>query len=638
MNGLHSVQTLFVGRRFEIPDYQRGYAWRETQWDDLLDDLDTLPTSKDHFTGMVVLKESEEPPVVDVEGVQYRRFDVVDGQQRLSTLIVLLESVRRSLATLGVTGLAEGIRRSYVSFVDRNGQPVYRLRLNDGSQAFFESVVLAEHPAPIGATTDSERRLLRAREHFMAAIRARGEELNDADQLRAWLEEFHDKVAHHLKLNLYTVEDAAEVGVIFEVMNNRGKQLSELDLVKNYVLYLGTKLDLPEHSLHSEVVQSWGGIFRNLMSASLTEAMHEDQLLRAHWLLAYDYQRRNWDGVRSIKGRLNLKGYLSDHQGLLIQLRRYVESLSHAAIAYCDIYSPTRPGSFADFADDLAGRLEVIRTSDALVRVNALAGFIPLLIATRLAHPADARLYAKVVRLCEALAFRVFRLKRWRSHTGQSTLFRLANQIYAGEVNGDLILASLRATLHSYSPEGEFAEAFRLDDEKPSDWYGWPGLRYFLYEYERHLCGKDDVWITWAEVEKGARERTIEHIFPQTPTGAWLSAFSEDDRTRLTHDIGNLTLTSDNSSLSNKQFAEKKGSPGQPAPCYANSQYAMERAVCQYDDWNAESLLRRRESIVAWALERWGVEGDHAVIELEADELDDDVDQIPAPVFEPGVS
>ena len=96
---------------------------------------------------------------------------------------------------------------------------------------------------------------------------------------------------------LYVVEDAAEVGVIFEVMNNQGKQLSELDLVKNYVLYLGTKLDLPEHPLHSDVVQAWGGIFRDPMAAGLTETMHEEQLLRAHWFLAYDHQRKNWDGL-----------------------------------------------------------------------------------------------------------------------------------------------------------------------------------------------------------------------------------------------------------------------------------------------------------------------------------------------------
>lgn len=548
VNTLYSLQTLFVGRRFEIPDYQRGYAWGETQWADLLDDIETLPDGKDHFTGMVVLRPSDAAPVVDVEGTQYSRLDVVDGQQRLTTLILLLEAIRRSLVDTGTTALADGIRRGYVSFIDRNEQPVYRLRLNDGSQQFFESVVLADHAAPAGPTTNSQRLLLAARQHFAAFLAKR--QADSPATYPDWLEALHDKVAHHLKMNLYVVEDAAEVGVIFEVMNNRGKPLSELDLVKNYLLYVGTKLDLHEHFLHSDVVDAWGAVFRNLMSAGLTDTSHEDQLLRAHWLLAYDYQRKNWEGARAVKARVNLKKYQGRHEDLLADLKTYAATLSYAAVAYCDINRPTRPNAFADFEGP--ERLDVIRRSDALVRVNALAGFIPLLIATRLTFPGDAATYAEVLRVCEAFAFRVFRLKRWRSHTGQSTLFRLANQLYAQQIDRDDLLGTLRGTLHYYNSERQFADAFSMPDEGQSDWYGWPGLKYFLFEYERYLSGDDDVWIKWAEVEKATRERTIEHVLPQTPVGEWLELFDDDERRMLTHDLGNLSLTSDNASYSNK--------------------------------------------------------------------------------------
>ena len=164
----------------------------------------------------------------------------------------------------------------------------------------------------------------------------------------------------------------------------------------------------------------------------------------------------------------------------------------------------------------------MIRASDALVRVNALAGFIPL--ADR--HPylssiqADARLYGDVVRLCEAFAFRVFRLRRWRSHTGQSTLFRLANQIHSGAVDREGISStSLRTTLHYYSTDQEFpADAFALKEGAPFDWYSWPGLKYFLYEYERHLCGNDDVWgVVDGRREGRAREDDRACLLPQTP-------------------------------------------------------------------------------------------------------------------------
>jgi len=297
MNGLLTVQTLFGGRRFEVPDYQRGYAWSRGQWTDLLDDLEALPPSKDHFTGTVVLKARDgDGQLVDLEGQQYKSYDVVDGQQRLTTLVLLLDSIRREVVALGMQPLADGINKTYVRFIDRAQQPVFKLRLNDGSQHFLESVVLAEQPGPIGPRTNSERRLREARDFFARYLEEQRHELSSG--FTEWLLALHDKLAHHLRVNLYEVEDAAEVGVIFEVMNNRGKPLSELDLVKNYVLYLGTKLDLPEHSLHSDVVRAWGTVFRDLMSAELTETWHEEQLLRAHWLMAYDYQRKNWDGRR----------------------------------------------------------------------------------------------------------------------------------------------------------------------------------------------------------------------------------------------------------------------------------------------------------------------------------------------------
>jgi hypothetical protein len=625
MDGLLTVENLFSGRRFDVPDYQRGYAWGKDQWTDLLDDLEALPPTKDHFTGMVVLKAQEAAAqLVDIEGQQYRAYDVVDGQQRLTTLVLLLDAIRRELLTLAMQPLADGIKKSYVHFIDRAHQPVFKLHLNDGSQHFLESVVLADHPAPTGPTTNSERRLRDAREFFARYLTAQREQPDS--EFAEWLPALHDKVTHHLRVNLYEVEDAAEVGVIFEVMNNRGKPLSELDLTKNYVLYLGTKLDVSEHSLHSDVVLALGSVFRDLMSADLTETWHEEQLLRAHWLMAYDYQRKNWDGTKSIKERFNLKTYVGRHEDLLTDLRRYLETLSWAANAYCDVYRPTRPGSFKSFENDQEVRRTIIRTSDSLTRMNVLAGFLPLLIGVRLAYPTDGSKYLSVLELCEAFAFRVFRLNRWRSHTGQSTLFKFAFQAYHSELSHDDLHRQLRATLHYYNSETAFRDAFELKDEE-NDWYRWPGIKYFLYEYEKFLSGDDNVWLRWEELEKSAREKTIEHILPQTPTDYWTERFDEEERERLTHDLGNLALTSDNSSYGNKTFPEKKGTPGQSTPCYANAPYKMERYLAQFADWTSVELITRRESMVAWALERWGVEeekADEADAVLNVIEVDDD--------------
>jgi uncharacterized protein with ParB-like and HNH nuclease domain len=81
------------------------------------------------------------------------------------------------------------------------------------------------------------------------------------------------KIVRQLKVSLYFVEQTTEVGVIFEVMNNRGKQLSELEKVKNYLLYLASKLDLKDHNeLEAQINGTWTEIFQRLMANGLTSS------------------------------------------------------------------------------------------------------------------------------------------------------------------------------------------------------------------------------------------------------------------------------------------------------------------------------------------------------------------------------
>ncbi len=80
----------------QIPDYQRGYAWDEQNWNDFLDDLDLLEPGKDHYTGTLVLHAQSEQHQDD-EGSKYEVFHIVDGQQRLSTVVLLLDVIRREV-------------------------------------------------------------------------------------------------------------------------------------------------------------------------------------------------------------------------------------------------------------------------------------------------------------------------------------------------------------------------------------------------------------------------------------------------------------------------------------------------------------------------------------------------------------
>jgi hypothetical protein len=636
MNNTLTVEKLFSGRLLRVPDYQRGYAWDKKNWTDFLEDLDLLPRGKHHYTGTVVLDrvtkppegEAPEPTVWDVSGFGYEVFNIVDGQQRLTTVVLLLDAIRRELARFPEQGpLARGTTAAYVRVLTAAGESLHKLELNADTNGFWVNSVLADAPGPEPAQNASQKRLSTAKAHFTAYLAqqrdARGGAYLD------WLLALRTKVTSNLVFVPYEVSTSAEVGVIFEVMNDRGKQLTELEKAKNYLLYLASKLDLPPHSLAETVNATWAAVFGRLMAAGLSESRFEDQLLRAHWLMAYDPDRRSWEGTASVKRKLGLRVYDGRHTSLLQDSVAYVGSLGSASLAYSEILSPVG-GFAAPLTRDELERLRIERASRRLLRVGATATFLPLLMATRLRYPEDAEHYAEMLGLCELFAFRVYRLLGKYANSGQSSFFRLAHEVYTGKRDQASAVRRMRELTNWYSPNKEFEAA--LSETRERRWYPWGGLKYLLYEWEERLAGKKAVLLSWEKVEQRDLAKTIEHILPQTPTDEyWLARFSPEDRERLTHDLGNLVLTEDNSSYLNHSFDRKRGQPGDRrpngdlVPCYANSILFQERALAGLPEWTPAAVTHRRKELLAWARQRWHVDEVAAAegVAAEDEEIDE---------------
>jgi hypothetical protein len=185
-------------------------------------------------------------------------------------------------------------------------------------------------------------------------------------------------------------------------------------------------------------------------------------------------------------------------------------------------------------------------------------------------------------------------------------MFRLGHQLFKGR-SLERTLGEIRNGILRYSSDRAFARGLEQADV---DWYRWRGLRYMLYEYEQHLAEQagQAVQIPWEELES-RKEDTIEHILPQTMDqgGYWAQRFTPEEHKRYVHDIGNLTLTFDNSALGNKSFPAKKGAPGQSG-CYAGSKLFIEQQLARHNDWTETEILARREEIGEWATARWHVE------------------------------
>lgn len=624
MNNVLNVEELFSGRLFVVPDYQRGYAWESKQRNEFLEDIELLPAGKDHFTGTIVLHASNGAQQrMDQSGKKYADYNIVDGQQRLTTIVLFLDAIRRQMQDVENLGeLTTGILSAYVYVKTLAGERIHKLSLNRDSHKYFVNNILEDPPGPEGPLIASHQRLRDAKTHFrdyLARRRASAE-----DDVSRWLVDLYDTVTHRLRISLYEVNEASDVGIIFEVMNNRGKPLSELEKVKNYLLYAGSKLDLEGHRLGDDVNQTWTNMFERLMSAHLASSKEENQLLRMHWIMVYDYRARNFDGSNSIKSRFQLREYADRHKELLSGMKRYTRTLDRASLAYCEIMEPTHSGAFGALRTDPGLRREIIHASEKLERINVVATFLPLLMAIRLRFPEDGGKYRDALWLCEKFAFRVYRLLERRADAGQKTIFRVANELFAGDIDFGEAMRQLRSELFAYCPNRVFKERFNLDEEENS-WYGWSGLKYLLYEYEEHLAQNHTVQLPWHAIAKRPIEQTIEHILPQTPNDKyWRERFTPTDVRRFLHDIGNLCLTTDNRQYGNSAFPIKKGTPGAKTACYADSNLFQERELASFADWNPESVMKRRSKIVAWALERWAVD-DAGVSPILPGEIDDEV-------------
>ena len=634
MDNIYTIEQIFSERLLLVPDYQRGYAWDRGNLMEFTDDLELLPPDRSHYTGTIILDLTQSERRRDAEGGSYELVDVVDGQQRLTTITLFLNAIRREMSRIpDLEVMAAGTKKRYIATTGRDHQPMYKLTLNQDTNRFWTHFVLADDRGVEPAGIRSEQRLADADAYFAAYLEQHRGDLGDA--YGDWLQDLHQKLTYQLKFTLYNVTDA-DAGAIFEVMNARGKPLTELELVKNYLLFVSTKLQVPDHSLREEINSAWGTMFANLMRSGLLAKQDEDQLLRMHWITAYDPQSRNWVGSRSIKDRFSLRVYGDRHEELLADLLAYTRSLRQASQAFCEIANPRDPMAFMSIGDERA-REDVRYMSEKLRRTKQLASFLPLLMGARLRHPEEGGAYLAALDVCEKFAFRVYMFMKMRNSAGQSVLFRLGHDLYQRQVTLHDALAQANALALQLVPQKRFETSFELQED--SDWYTWLGIKYFLYEYEEHRTGTKQVKLPWDVLDGRDKEKSIEHVLPQTPTDPyWTERFDENEIAHLTHDLGNLALTQDNSSLSNKPFPEKKGDATWEKPCYANSLLVQERELANFDDWTPQTIRERRKPIVQWALERWSMnESAQGLRSRPEDDAEEEDDVVAEPLEELGV-
>ncbi|GAA4393364.1 DUF262 domain-containing protein [Ornithinibacter aureus] len=630
-------------RLLVVPNYQRPYAWEQRQLDDLWQDLDLMADNAKHYTGTLVLKDHPGTEHVTDAGDTLGQCEVVDGQQRLTTCLLLIDRLHRKLASIPTDEAelrSQNLIRTYGPILI-NGQHRARLQLGTELNEHWLKNILLDRQQPLKPMrTDGERRLDEAAAYFDGRLHELCDGQDDDESVRR-LQRLQTRVTSGLRFLVYEVDAESDAGEIFETLNDRGRGLTELEKIKNYLLFLAHSLPKERRgAFTSDINMAWKRVYEYIAG----QHANEDLLLRAHWLATADPVSRNWAGAASVKKKFSRERFVpgwnrlsgavpasSDeaeqvHAELVSLVAEYLDTLQSCALFTNEFINPA--ASFDSFGPSA----ELAKASSArLRRTGITAVFRPLIFALRLTQPTNGDAYNRLVNACERYAARVFIIGQRRSNTGQARLYRLAYELYTGTLTIEEVLAELDDLTWTHGND----DVVRSGLNPKANWYGRAGHKYLLYEYELSKAARPDDVKDFATYSAGARSpRTTEHILPKHPRWdrhEW-TAFTREQHAELLHGLGNLVLTDDNSAYQNYDFLTKKGQTGQASPCYSVSALASEREIALFDDWTPESIEKRRQSLLEWALIRWpvtprtlAVTDDDQVdaTEPESDELED---------------
>lgn len=218
-------------QQFRIPPYQRPYAWTSEQIDDLWDDLvDNIDSG--HFLGSLVLSSEDES-----------RPQVIDGQQRLTTLMLLLAALRQEAHERGLAPLVQRIDKRLVADDMAGGDDYFKFKTGTVNWPVFRDVVLRGPADPQRKVPEDFDKATRARNapllenlgRLRSHLAARLSTLTETDQT-SWLEQFHKFLMERVELVVIEVKSLADAFLLFETLNDRGLQLSAADLLKSHLL------------------------------------------------------------------------------------------------------------------------------------------------------------------------------------------------------------------------------------------------------------------------------------------------------------------------------------------------------------------------------------------------------------------
>lgn len=562
----------------EVPKYQRYYAWDDEQIDDFIRDIANVYSSYrdnreiEHFFGGIVVVK------MDIAGSNRQQRELIDGQQRITTTILLIISVIKKFESLITTENREMIqpfvdklKEKYLTYKDRiNRRPVNvsKLVLSNADRQYFENIILNR---PVTENRDSHKKLKKAFKKLCTYVDRTIDPIRDFDDKVDALSDF-DNIIHNNCTIIFIDADSRESAYkLFQVLNDRGAGLTEGDLLKSKTLEV-----LEQHfSVRQETLQnSWDEIlqddpkqvetFLRYYYASVCGSRVGRTTLYDEFLKRFFPAIVDKDNIIDEAEAISLCNEVST---ILTEIRTYRKIVSGEWP-----YDPAQPVTEWD-----RKRLFVL--------VNYLNFDIvyPLLMAA--ASQLEQKKFAEIVYMLEKFMFRHKSVCNL-GHQKLSEIY-MREAVKIREDPGQYRTSSLRAQLREIIQSECTDEVFRvgLANMKYRPTGGNKQLKYLFSVLTEHIG-----WFEQGAVGKPQAEKvkvtnyeniTIEHIDAQSPAG--LAVFHGEDVQKLK----NLTLLtpSENDFVANKVYVDKK-------PTYVNSEYKLNTFFSEVDSWTVETSIQ----------------------------------------------
>ena len=546
-------------KTFKVPDYQRSYSWNEEQWEDLWYDVQEISKNESHFMGSIV--------VIQKQDIKERGWmEVIDGQQRLTTISIILSIMRDYYRTEGDENKhSETIESNYLWQRNLEGEKIPNLTLSNFDEEDFVNILEGRY------SDLSQSQLKEAYEYFKENINRL--EVEEVDELRK-------KILTSLSVVLIGCENEDAAFRLFETLNDRGMDLSAIDLMKNHLFKIANKdgdLDYPE------IKDTW----EDLMEDVVHEMDNPDRFFRHYMMSSPLYEIS--DSISQYKLYDKFRDTLSDIQEREdVNVTDYIKDMQEVSQTYINI----KACDIKKF-----DRNEERRINERLENLSAVGAVQPRTLLLRIFREYESpNQILRLVRMLETFELR----RRIVGYSRGSPLDEIYATLCSEAFDKEDSVGNIRNKLIEKCPDDdEFETSISTSSFSNNDM-----TKYILEMLEMQYYSEGGKNVS----NRGSVE--IEHIAPKKAFSAkkysaWASYLNcnEEDFESDRDKIGNLLLleSSYNSSASNKPFEQKKS-------YYEDSEFKMAESVLNYKEWKVEQIRERTQELARAATKVWSLE------------------------------